>query len=112
MVLHQATTHVVDIDPSRGLVTKRFRSWDRGEPEREWSALTLLAEFAPGLSPEPIHAALSADPPVIEMSYLPGSPLGDLPLPPAHALALALQRLWQAIPPARLMKSPRPSSGC
>ena len=113
-MLHRAATHIVDIDLGRGKVTKRFRSWDRGEPEREWSALTLLAEFAPGLSPEPLHAALSADPPVIEMSYLPGIPLGDLPLPAAasDALALALQRLWQAIPPALLMKSTRPDGRC
>jgi hypothetical protein len=85
-------------------VAKRFRSWDRGEPTREWTALTLLAEHAPGLAPAPIRAGLTADPPVIEMSRLPGVPLGGTPPTAAQAgaLALALERLWNAVPPARL----------
>jgi hypothetical protein len=99
-VPYQATTHVVHIDSRRGVVTKRFRSWDRGEPRREWTALTLLAEHSPGLTPRPIHAALDAEPPVIEMSRLPGTPLGGLPLSrfKAEALALTLERLWRAVP--------------
>jgi Ser/Thr protein kinase RdoA (MazF antagonist) len=103
----RATTHVVDIDPRRGVVSKRFRSWDRDEPSREWLALTLLAEHAPGLAPEPIRAELSADPPFIEMSYLPGTPLDDLPpsAPQAQALARALERLWRAVPSAIIEKS-------
>ncbi len=32
------------------MVVKRFRSWDRREPVREWTALILLAESAPGLA--------------------------------------------------------------
>jgi aminoglycoside phosphotransferase (APT) family kinase protein len=32
------------------VVVKRFRSWDRREPVREWTALILLAESAPGLA--------------------------------------------------------------
>jgi hypothetical protein len=41
---------------------------------------------------------------VIEMSWLPGVPLDDTPLSAAHtdALALALDRLWNAVPHARL----------
>jgi hypothetical protein len=31
-------------------VTKTYRSWDRGEPEREWTALMVLAEHAPDLA--------------------------------------------------------------
>ena len=42
---HQAT-HEVTVDAGRGVVVKRYRSWSRGEPAREWAALTLLAEFA------------------------------------------------------------------
>jgi aminoglycoside phosphotransferase (APT) family kinase protein len=100
----QAATHGVNVDISRGVVVKRFRSWDRREPVREWTALTLLAEHAPGLAPAPIHAGLTADPPVIEMSRLPGVPLGGTPLlaAQADALALALERLWNAVPRARL----------
>jgi Ser/Thr protein kinase RdoA (MazF antagonist) len=105
-VPYQATTHVVRIDRRRGVVTKRFRSWDRGEPRREWTALTLLAEHAPGLTPRPIYAALDAEPPVIEMSCLPGTPLGGRPLSrcQAEALSLTLERLWKAVPPALIGK--------
>jgi hypothetical protein len=68
-----ANTHVVELGP--GVVVKRFRSWDQDRHGREWRALTLLAEYAPGLAPEPLRAALDADPPVIEMSRLDGVPL-------------------------------------
>jgi hypothetical protein len=82
------------------VVVKRFRSWDRREPVREWTALVLLAELAPGLAAVPVRADLAADPPVIEMSRLPGVPLGGSPLSAAQAdaLVLALGRLWSAVP--------------
>jgi hypothetical protein len=100
----RAATHQIHVDASRGVVVKRFRSWDRREPAREWAALTLLAEFAPGLAATPISADLTAEPPVIEMSWLPGVPLGSAPLPAAQAeaLVLALGRLWDAVPRTRL----------
>jgi Phosphotransferase enzyme family len=86
------------------VVVKRFRSWDRREPVREWTALVLLAEFAPGLAPAPVRADLAADPPVVEMSRLPGVQLGGSPLTAAQAdaLVLALGRLWNAVPGTRL----------
>jgi hypothetical protein len=86
------------------VVVKRFRSRDRREPDREWTALVLLAEFAPGLTAVPLHADLAADPPVVEMSRLPGVPLGGSPLTAAQAdaLVLALDRLWNAVPGTRL----------
>lgn len=34
-------THVVDITDDQ--VVKRYRSWDRGEHQREWQAARLLA---------------------------------------------------------------------
>jgi hypothetical protein len=82
-------------------VVKRFRSWTRDEPRREWQALTLLARYAPGLAPEPIRADLTADPPEVVMSRLPGEPLGTRPAPDAqiNAVAAALTRLHHAIPP-------------
>jgi len=100
----RTATHEIRIDASRGVVTKRFRSWDRREPAREWTTLMLLAEFAPGLAPSPVRADLAADPPLIEMSWLPGVPLGDTTpsAAQADALALALDRLWNAVPRARL----------
>jgi Ser/Thr protein kinase RdoA (MazF antagonist) len=101
---YRAATHQVQVDAGRGVVIKRFRSWDRREPAREWIALTLLAEFAPGLAATPIRAGLTDDPPVIEMSWLPGVALGGAPLSAAQAeaLVLALGRLWRAVPRARL----------
>lgn len=98
-----AVTHEVRIDRARRVVTKRFRSWDRGEADREWRALCLLAEYAPGLAAEPRRAWLDASPPAIEMSWLPGQPLGGGPLPAGQsgALALALDRLWGSVPATR-----------
>jgi hypothetical protein len=33
----RAATHEIHVDAGRGVVIKRFRSWDRGEPAREWT---------------------------------------------------------------------------
>lgn len=88
------------IDRRQGLVVKRFTSWDRGEPEREWAALTLLATAAPGLAPDPVSRSTDG-PPAITMSLLPGTPLDDGPLSSGQtgALAGALRHLWSAKPP-------------
>jgi hypothetical protein len=40
--------HVVEVGPA--VVVERFRSWSQGEHLREWRALRLLAEHAPGLA--------------------------------------------------------------
>lgn len=53
-----ATTH--EIEFTGDVVAKRFRDTHRGEPEREWQALRLLHEHAPGLAPAPIRAELGA----------------------------------------------------
>jgi Phosphotransferase enzyme family len=102
LVISKGTTHEVHIDPGGGIVVKRFRSWSRNEPVREWTALTLLAEFAPGLAPVPISADLSGDCPTLAMSWLPGVELGSAPITPAQASALAdgLERLWRSVPSA------------
>jgi hypothetical protein len=96
------------VDPERRVVVKSFVQAHRGEPEREWRALTLLAEHAPGLAPEPIRADLAADPPVIEMSLLPGEPLGGQPLTAQQesALVRALGQLWQSVPVSRVVPLP------
>jgi Ser/Thr protein kinase RdoA (MazF antagonist) len=101
-------THDVSIDPERGVVTKRFRSWARNEPGREWTALCLLAGSAPGLAAQPLGADLDGHPPAITMSWLPGEPLGTGVLSPAQmrALARSLDQLWQPAPPATLAASP------
>jgi Ser/Thr protein kinase RdoA (MazF antagonist) len=99
-VIKDGTTHEVRIDPALGLVVKRFRSADRGEPVREWTALSLLARSAPGLAPAPVSADLDSDSPVVTMSWLPGTELTAAPVTPAqaHALAEALARLWRSVP--------------
>jgi aminoglycoside phosphotransferase (APT) family kinase protein len=99
-VIRKGTTHEVCIDPGGGIVVKRFLSWSRSEPVREWTALTLLAESAPGLAPVPVRADLSGDSPTLTMSWLPGAELGTEPVTAAQARALAdaLERLWQSVP--------------
>ena len=101
-------THQISIDPARRVVVKRFIDAARSEPEREWRALTLLAEHAPGLAPQPILADLAADLPVIEMSLLPGGPLGGQPLTPEQesALVRAVGQLWQSVPVSRVTALP------
>jgi aminoglycoside phosphotransferase len=101
-------THQVRADAGRGIVVKRFVSNHRGEAAREWRALRLLAEYAPGLAPEPIRAELDAPHPVIEMSLLPGEPLGGQPLTTAQqaAVAAALRRMWEAVPAAAVLPVP------
>jgi Ser/Thr protein kinase RdoA (MazF antagonist) len=93
-----------DIEIVSGFVVKRFRSWDRGEHQREWQALNLLAEFAPGLAPSPVSADLDADPPSIRMTRVPGEPLAGHAIEPRHldAIAAALNRLHFCVPPAAL----------
>ena len=91
-------THEVAI--SGATVVKRFPDCTREEPRREWRALTLLAQYAPGLAPEPVRSDLMADPPEIIMSRLPGEPLGRRAAPDAQvsAVAAAFHRLHHAIP--------------
>ena len=98
-------THEVSVDPEREIVVKRYRQFSRGEPAREWRALRLLAEHAPGLAPEPFRADLAADQPLIEMSLLPGEPLGGAPLTQQEesALVRALGQLWQSVPVERII---------
>jgi Ser/Thr protein kinase RdoA (MazF antagonist) len=97
-----STTHGLEI---RGdVVVKRFRSHARGEPQREWRALRMLARYAPGLAPAPVHAALDARPPVVVMSRLPGDAMGTQPLTAGQlaAVTASIQRLHQAAPPGVL----------
>jgi Ser/Thr protein kinase RdoA (MazF antagonist) len=96
------------MDQARRVVVKRFVQAERGEAAREWRALTLLAEHAPGLAPEPIRADLAATPPVIEMSLLPGEPLGGRALTAAQepALVRALGQLWHSVPVSRVAALP------
>lgn len=54
------STHDVTVVGRR--VVKHYRSWDEGEPEREWAGLTLLHRFAPGWLPSPWNSGWTAAP--------------------------------------------------
>jgi aminoglycoside phosphotransferase len=95
-------THGLEI--RRDVVVKRFCSHARGEPQREWRALRMLARYAPGLAPAPVHAVLDTEPPVVVMSRLPGNAMGAQPLTAGQVAAVAagIGRLHHAIPPGVL----------
>jgi hypothetical protein len=61
-----------DIDVGEHQVVKRFRSWERGEHQREWQALVMLASCAPDLAPAPVGCDLDSVPPSVRMSRVPG----------------------------------------
>jgi Ser/Thr protein kinase RdoA (MazF antagonist) len=102
-----ASTHGLTIGISE--VSKRFTSWHRGEPDREWGALKALAAHAPGLAPRPLRRTVEEGRPVVVMSRLPGMPLGDRPLTPLQvtAVADAMTKLHGAVPAAELSRFPR-----
>jgi aminoglycoside phosphotransferase (APT) family kinase protein len=89
-------------------VVKTYIDWARGEPEREWRALTLLHEFAPGLSPKPVRRGTAEGRPFVVMSRLPGEPLGEQPLTPAQVAGLgeAMSRLYRSVPDEALAGVP------
>lgn len=96
-----------DIRIRSGCVTKRFRSWDRDEPQREWRALRLLAAHAPGIAPTPIRADLDGHPPSVVMSRLPGTPLCPSLTPTqTQALAAAICTLHRCLPQQTLRQLP------
>lgn len=93
----QTQTH--DLTFTATEVRKRYVSWDRGEADREWDCLTLLAEQAPGLAPRPLRRSTDGHAPVVVMERLRGTPLGGVPLTPAQTTSLgtALRQLY-AVP--------------
>lgn len=85
-------THEVRIDGDR--VAKRFVDGRQGGAEREWRALVLLAEHAPGLAPSPIEFG----PDRVVMSRVEGAPILLLPAVPEKELVEAVDRLHGAVP--------------
>jgi aminoglycoside phosphotransferase (APT) family kinase protein len=59
-------------DGGQRVVIKVYRSWQRGEPDREWQALWALTEL--GLAPRPVFfsPAVGTEPPVIVMGLVAG----------------------------------------
>jgi len=100
------STHDVELGPDQ--VIKPFRCWDRGEPAREWGALLLLNEFAPGLAPAPLEVDLAGDPPQVTMSRRPGVPWGSGAGGPApvESIAAAVGFLHRCVPAAALAATP------
>lgn len=112
------STHSLTFTGDR--VVKRYRSWDRGEPDREWAGLGMLYQHVPGISPQPLRRRCEDGVPVIEMTRVPGVPLEGKKLSPAQvdALAQALRRMYWAVPgtalarlPERLWAGRRPPGG-
>lgn len=87
-------THHLDYDGD--VVTKRYVDDKPGAAEREWLALKLLAEYAPGLAPEPIAFEAGK----VTMTRIEGAPLRGLLTGAVHvaAMAAALTELYTAVP--------------
>ncbi|MFB4311914.1 phosphotransferase family protein [Actinomadura sp. GTD37] len=101
----RSSSHLLEMGTDR--VIKRYRSWEHRQPEREWNALKLLDEHAPGTVPAPVSADLAAVPPHIVMSRLRGLPLAG-PISPAQANAAAavVVHVQEAIPQQALAGLP------
>jgi Ser/Thr protein kinase RdoA (MazF antagonist) len=98
----QSTHHLTIGDQT---VLKRYLSWSRGEPSREWRCLELLARLAPGLAPRPLEQQTIDGVPEIVMSRLPGTPLGDEPLTDDQVAAVAAaMRTMQGLPPEHISR--------
>jgi Ser/Thr protein kinase RdoA (MazF antagonist) len=100
-----SSTHLIELRPN--VVIKRYRAWSNNEPHREWRALTLLHEHAPGSAPAPISADLHTEPPAVVMSRLDGVSLeGDFTADVATAVARTVARVQEAIPSRALNDVP------
>jgi Ser/Thr protein kinase RdoA (MazF antagonist) len=86
-----------DVALTETTVTKCYRAWGRSEPEREWAALSVLAENAPDLAPRPLDRIEIEGRPAIVMSRLPGTQLGDAHLTAAQVVGVgaAVRRLHE-----------------
>lgn len=100
----QTQTH--DLTFTDGEVRKRYVTWDRGEADREWALLTLLADLAPGIAPRPLRRETDGDAPVVVMERLPGQPLDGTPLTASQTRSLggALRRMYD-VPTAAIREA-------
>ncbi|MGN9836561.1 phosphotransferase family protein [Nonomuraea sp. H19] len=89
--------HTHELTYDGDVVTKRYVDSKPGAAEREWRALQLLAEHAPGLTPAPI----AFEDGVVSMSRIDGVSLrGLIAREAVHAVALAeaLTEMYAAVP--------------
>lgn len=103
------STHATELGATT--VVKRFRPENSDGHAREWRALTLLAEHAPGLAPTPLRSHPGAGRtgcPTVVMSRLPGTPLRGTPVTVrrTEALAEAVRYLYAAVPAEVVEKLP------
>jgi hypothetical protein len=100
----------VDVRPD--VTVKRFSFDGHQSPgsaaRREWRALELIAQYAPGLAPEPLEADLTGLPPSVTMSRLAGTVLRSTTVDGARLAALvsALTELHGAVPAHELAALP------
>ena len=85
-----------DVTIEGEVVRKRYRRVSRGEPEREWAALQLLDEHAPGLAPRPL--CFEPYPPVVVMSRVAGAPLDTVLTPELVTAMLTAYRSLFTVP--------------
>ncbi|MEO3799122.1 aminoglycoside phosphotransferase family protein [Nonomuraea sp. B1E8] len=88
--------HTHELVQEGDLIIKRYVDGKPGAAEREWRALTLLAEHAPGLAPEPV----AFDGRSVTMTRIDGLPMRGIEVRAEHvaAMAEARARLHAAIP--------------
>jgi aminoglycoside phosphotransferase (APT) family kinase protein len=105
------STHHLTLTRER--VVKRFRSWDRGEANREWEGLEILHRRAPGLAPQPLERCTEDGAPAIVMTRLAGEPLGASPLTQHQVIVLSrtLRAMHDAVPADILAGLPVRRSG-
>lgn len=102
-------THELTLDGD--MLVKRYTSWERGEPSREWSVLSVLSAATPDLVPRPIRHGLGDVPPWLAMTRLSGVAVAGCPSPAQlDALEVALRRMWAvAVPPGLAARSFAPA---
>ncbi|TDC01449.1 aminoglycoside phosphotransferase family protein [Nonomuraea longispora] len=96
--------HTHELVRDGDLITKRYVDGKPGAAEREWRALTLLAEHAPALAPEPV----AFDGRSVTMTWIDGLPMRGMEVRAEHvaAMAEARARLHTALPYAVLRDVP------
>src|SRR4051812_6339622 len=70
------------------VAVKVYRSWERGEPDREWQALCALADLELGPKPLSFSAAAGGEPPVVVMGWVPGHSRGAVDINSEHLAAI------------------------
>src|SRR5712692_930254 len=83
---------------SDGVCVKLYKIDDRRRWEREWRALTFLADAGIEIAPRPLWYDPNGSPPAVAMELLSGEPLHELPIGAGELTALgeALTTLHQA----------------